>query len=211
MATHRQRVYLSGAGHADRLHLADAPGNPPPPELVVDFADRTDADFNPPPGVPDTRNALVFETDALEQPLEIDGLFQGRLEVVANKRDFDLSVNFYALTPDGRYLDLASYLGRVSYMQDRTRRQLLQPGRPHVLEFQSQTLTARLLSPGSRIVVVVGVPKVPGIQINYGTGRDVSSESIADATEPLRIRWAPDGYFELGTRGTPESAGAAGR
>jgi hypothetical protein len=128
-------------------------------------------------------------------------LFQGRFEIVANKRDFDLSVNFYELKADGRYFDLASYLGRVSYMQDRTHRHLLGPGRPHTLEFQSQTLTARLLPPGSRIVAVVGVPKVPYIQINYGTGRDVSSESIADAGEPLQIRWLAGSYLELGIRG----------
>jgi putative CocE/NonD family hydrolase len=206
MATGHQRLYLTGRRQAGRLLFSDAPDNQPPPELAVDFADRTDVDFRPPPSTPDVRNALVFETEALKQPLEVDGLFQGRLKVVANKRDFDLSINFYELKPDGRYLDLASYLGRVSYMQDRTHRHLLQPGRPHTLEFQSQTLTARLLTSGSRIVAVVGVPKVPYVQINYGTGRDVSSESIADAGEPLRIRWSSDSYLELGIRGKLEFA-----
>jgi uncharacterized protein len=204
MAAGRQRLYLTGRRQAGRLLFSDAPGNQPPPELAVDFADRSDVDYRPPPGVPATRNALEFETEALKQPLEIEGMFQGRLEVVVNKRDFDLSVNFYELKPDGQYLDLASYLGRVSYMQDRTRRHLLQPGRPYTLKFQSQTLTARLLPPGSRIVAVVGVPKVPYIQINYGTGRAVSSESIADAGEPLRIHWSPDSYLELGIRGKLE-------
>lgn len=206
MATGRQRLYLTGRRQADRLLFSDVPGSQPPPELAVDFADRSDVDFRPPPGAPDTRNALVFETEALKQPLEVDGLFQGRFKVIANKRDFDLSVNFYELKPDGQYLDLASYLGRVSYMQDRAHRHLLQPGRPYTLKFRSQTLTARLLPPGSRIVVVVGVPKVPYIQINYGTGRDVSAESIADAGEPLRIRWLPDSYLELGIRGNLEFA-----
>ena len=91
-------------------------------------------------------------------------------------------------------------------MQDASRRQLLQPGRVRTLDFQSQKLTSRLLGPGSRIVAVVGVPKVPHIQINYGTGRDVSSESIADAGEPLRIRWQAGSYFELGVRGAAELA-----
>jgi putative hydrolase, CocE/NonD family len=206
MATGHQRLYLIGRRQAGRLLFGDTSSNQSPPDLTVDFADRSDVDFRPPPGVPDTRNALVFETEALKQPLEIDGLFQGQLEVVVNKRDFDLSVNFYELKPDGQYLDLASYLGRVSYMRDRTHRHLLQPGRPYTLKFRSQTLTARLLPPGSRIVAVVGVPKVPYIQINYGTGRDVSSESMADAGTPLRIRWSPDSYLELGIRGKLEFA-----
>ncbi|WP_426663410.1 CocE/NonD family hydrolase [Rhodanobacter aciditrophus] len=202
MATDHRRLYLTGRRQAGHLLLVNAPDRQAPPVLTVDLADRSDVDFRPPPGIPDTRNALVFETEALQKPLEIDGLFRGRFEIVANKRDFDLTVNFYELTPDGRYLDLASYLGRVSYMQDRTRRHLLKPGQPRTLRFQSQMLTARLLTPGSRIVAVVGVPKVPSIQINYGTGHDVSSESIADAGEPLRIRWSTGSYLELGMRGS---------
>ncbi len=206
MATSERRLYLSGHQQGDRLLFGDAPGQQPPPELVVDFADRHDADFSPPPGTPDTRNALVFTTPALDQSLEVDGLFRGHFQVVANKRDFDLSVNFYELTADGRYLALASYLGRASYMQDRSHRHLLQPGQTQRLEFESQKLTARLLSPGSRIVAVVGVPKRPAVQINYGTGRDVSSESIADAGEPLRLRWSADSYLELGLRENPQMA-----
>lgn len=206
MAKNRQRFYLTGRRQAHRLQLSETPDTKTIPELAVNFADRSDADFQPPPGIPDIRNALVFATKPLNTSLEIDGVFQGHLNVVANKRDFDLFVNFYALMPDGRYLDLASYLGRVSYMQNRTRRQLLTPGKPYTLLFQSQTVTSRWLVPGSRIVAVIGIPKVPEIQINYGTGGDVSSESIVDAREPLRIRWSPDSYLELGTRGNTEFA-----
>jgi predicted acyl esterase len=204
MATHRERLYLTGDRKADRWLFGESPGSRAIPQLVVDFADRRDVDFQLPTGALDTRNALVFETKPLEKPLEVDGLFQGKLQVITNKRDFDLSVNFLELRPDGTYLDLASYLGRVSYMQDRTRRQLLQPDQPRTLTFQSQMLTSRMLTAGSRIVAVIGVPKVPGVQINYGTGRDVSSESIADAQVPLRIRWLADSYLELGVRGSVE-------
>jgi hypothetical protein len=34
-------------------------------------------------------------------------------------------------------------------------------------------------------------------QINYGTGKDVSDESMADAGEPLSISWANDSYLDL--------------
>ena len=202
MADKQERFYLTGSREADQLRLGDSPDMQVIPELKVDFADRKDVDFEPAPGIPDTRNALVFETAPLSAPLEIDGLFHARFDVVANKRDFDLFVNFYELLADGQYLDLASYLGRASYMQDRTRRELLVPGTPRVLDFESQMLTARRLQPGSRIVAVIGVPKVPSIQINYGTGRDVSTESVADAGEPLQLRWSSDSYIELGIRGT---------
>lgn len=200
MATDHARFYLTGRAEQYRLHLDSKPEGRVTPKLVVDLAYRGDADFQPPAGAPDMRNALVFETRPLTNELEVDGLFQGHFNVTINKRDFDLWVRVYAWEPDGQYLALASYLGRVSYMQDRTRRQLLTPGVPHVLDFQSQTATSRLLPPGSRIVAVVGIPKVPDIQINYGTGADVSSESVDDAKEPLCIQWASDSYLEFGTR-----------
>ena len=51
------------------------------------------------------------------------------------------------------------------------------------------------LKAGSRIVAVLNVIKNSGQQINYGTGKDVSDESIADAQEPLTIKWFADSYI----------------
>ncbi|HEX8232274.1 MAG TPA: CocE/NonD family hydrolase [Caulobacteraceae bacterium] len=201
MAGERLRLYLNGRREGARFLFGEggrAEGSAP--ELSVNFADRTDADFQPPASEPDTRNALVFVTEPLGKPMEVAGLFSGRFEIVTNKRDLDLSVAFFEQRADGRYLLLASYLGRASYIADRSRRQLLRPGRPQVLAFDSQTLTARRLAAGSRILAVVGVPKRPDIQINYGTGKDVSDESIADAGEPLHVRWGSGSYLELGVR-----------
>lgn len=47
------------------------------------------------------------------------------------------------------------------------------------------------------MMVVVDVNLNPYHQINYGTGRDVSDESIADAAEPLEIAWHTDSYLEI--------------
>ncbi|WP_129793010.1 CocE/NonD family hydrolase [Sphingosinicella sp. CPCC 101087] len=202
MADSRMRFYLSRRREGEHLLFADTrpPTDETGPELRVDLADRRDADFQVPDGTPDMRNALVFTTPPVGERMEVAGLFRGRFEVVVNKRDLDLAVDFFERRADGRYFPLASYLGRASYMADRTRRQLLRPGRPHVLAFESQTITARQIEAGSRIVAVVGVPKRPDIQINYGTGRDVSDESIADAGEPLKVIWRPGSYLELGVR-----------
>ena len=46
-------------------------------------------------------------------------------------------------------------------------------------------------------MVVLGVIRNPGQQINYGTGKDVSDETIADAGEPLAIRWFAGSYIDL--------------
>jgi hypothetical protein len=49
-------------------------------------------------------------------------------------------------------------------------------------------------------VLVIGINKRADQQINYGTGGDVSDESVADATMPLKIRWYAGSYIDVPTR-----------
>ena len=91
-------------------------------------------------------------------------------------------------------------MARASYVRDRGQRQLLTPGRRQRLDFRSGRLTSRRFQPGSRLVVVLSVLKSPGAQINYGTGKDVSDETIADAGEPLTIRWFGDSFIDIPVR-----------
>jgi len=51
---------------------------------------------------------------------------------------------------------------------------------------------SKKIEKGSRIVIVVNVNKNNNAQINYGTGRDVNSESIKDAEIPLKITYRED-------------------
>jgi hypothetical protein len=53
-------------------------------------------------------------------------------------------------------------------------------------------LVSRALQPGSRLVVQLTVNKNRFAQVNYGTGKDVSDESIADAKVPLEVSWFSD-------------------
>jgi hypothetical protein len=57
-----------------------------------------------------------------------------------------------------------------------------------------------LLQAGSRLVMVLGVDKRPDREINYGTGEDVSEESIADGTDPIKIRWYSGSYIDIPVR-----------
>lgn len=50
-------------------------------------------------------------------------------------------------------------------------------------------MTSKKIPKGSRIVVIIGIYNNPLYQINYGSGKDVSDETIADAAEPLHIQW----------------------
>ena len=48
---------------------------------------------------------------------------------------------------------------------------------------------SKKISVGSKLVVIINVNKNPDWQINYGTGKDVSDETIEDAKVPLQVKW----------------------
>ncbi len=195
-----------------RLHLqadeqlreqAPVPGHGPGAlaTLRVDFKDRSDAD-EPLPTLRlsrdfKLRHALGFRSAPLPEGSEISGLFSGRLRFITNQRDLDFSVTVYEEMASGEVFELASWLQRASYARDRTRRQLLRPGRIEQLDFQAQRLVSRRLASGSRLLLAVGVPKQRDLQINLGSGKDVSLETLADAREPLRLQLLPGSWIEL--------------
>ena len=56
-----------------------------------------------------------------------------------------------------------------------------------MVPFANTRITSRVIGAGSRIVVVVKVNTTSQAQLNYGSGKDVSDETIADAGAPLRV------------------------
>ncbi len=167
----------------------------------IDFADRSDADWTPPllalTKTLDAHNGIVYISEPMKEGLEVSGLFTGKLDFITNKRDVDLAVTLYEKMENGDYFQLSYHLGRASYSKDRTHRQLLQPGKMQQIDFRSERLVSRKLQSGSRLVVVVSVLKQSDMQINYGTGKNVSDETIADSEEPLTIKWYNNSYVEV--------------
>jgi predicted acyl esterase len=138
-------------------------------------------------------------SDPLAKPSTISGLFSGRLDFDVNKMDMDLNITLYELLPNGDYVRLfgPTYEVRASYAQERAHRQLLKAGERQKLAFKSERITSRQLQAGSRIAMVLSISKRPDREINYGTGGDVSEESIADGKIPMKIRWHSDSYVDI--------------
>jgi predicted acyl esterase len=173
----------------------------------VSFVDRADAGRAPSTELIskslEAPNGAIFVTEPLDGSTEVDGFFSGRLDFKVNKMDMDLSVMLYEQRADGDYVRLfaPAYEFRASYARDRTHRHLLKAGERQELTFKSERLTSRLLQQGSRLVLVIGISKRPDREINYGSGNDVSEESMADGRIPLKLRWYNDSYIEIPIRG----------
>jgi hypothetical protein len=206
MGPARMRFHLSGRREGQGYALtAGKPWAGSMPTLKVDLADRSDLDrVSPSSGAAidkalDAYESLEFTSRPFALPTEVSGLYRASLDVVTNKKDFDFEIALYELTPDGQYVQLAYDYERASQTEDWTRRRLLAPGVPRRLTFNASLLMSRKFQKGSRLIVLLEAIKAPIAQINYGTGKDVSDETIADAGEPLTIRWLPDSYIDIPT------------
>jgi predicted acyl esterase len=170
---------------------------------TVDYADRennTNDEYYPDPIEKDEinkSNGFTFISDPIKKSMIINGSFLGTLNFSINKKDVDLGITLYELTPQGKYFNLSYYIGRASYAKDITKRTLIKPEEKTSIQFTNTHFISKLIQKGSRIVVTINVNKNPFSQLNYGTGKEVSTETIKDASVPLEIKWYNDSYIKI--------------
>jgi uncharacterized protein len=210
LAAGSQRYYLDtwGPSTSHRLSRRKSPKLAAIAQTIR-FTDRSDAGWLPPNDLISrslvTHDAVLYQTDPLPKATRMSGLVTGHLDFVVNKMDLDLDVAMYELNSSGEYLRLFNPANalRLSYAADRVHRHLLKAGERQQVAFTGERMTSRQLEQGSRLVVVLRVSKRPDREINYGTGGDVSDESIADGKVPLKIRWFNDSYIEVPVQPLP--------
>lgn len=142
-------------------------------------------------------NGLIFVTETFQEPQELTGSVTGHFALAINKKDVDIGFKFYELKANGETFALARYISRASYAKDMSKRQLFTPNQKTIIPIVNSTMTSKLIERGSRLVMVLNVNKNPGAQVNMGTGKDVSEETIADAGEPLEIKWFSDSEINI--------------
>jgi putative CocE/NonD family hydrolase len=204
MADSSLKFYMDSAadGSSHRLSLRKRAVEAPV-QQTMGFLDRKDATWTPPTDFISKslapRHGTIFLSEPLGKASTFSGLFSGHLDFSVNKMDMDLNITLYELLANGDHVRLFSptYEIRASYAADRVHRHLLKAGERQKLTFRSERLTSRQLQAGSRIAMVLSVAKRPDREINYGTGGDVSAESIADGGTPIKIRWYNDSYIEI--------------
>ncbi len=194
------KFYLGNIPREERYPLlAVKPKKPGYISQKIDFTDRShiyikgedidafskliDSALNP------EKEKSVFISKPIEKPFAISGALVANILASINKKDMDIVIDLYEQTPDGKFMALSEDIQRASYIKDRTKRQLLRPGKIEKIDINNTHITSKLLQKGSRIIVLLGINKYPEWQINYGTGKDVSDETIKDAAIPLEIKW----------------------
>ena len=203
MANSHLRFYLSSTRNGQAYSFAtQKPRSESYLSQSVALADRSDVDRQVPGGgvqdkAIDTSNGIEFISDPLPESTEMSGLFSGHLDLVTNKKDFDFEIDLYELTPEGEYIQIPPYWARASHVSDPVHRKLLSPSKRTSLDFQAIRLASRKMGAGSRVVAVLRVIKEPGRQVDFGTGKDVSDETVQDGRIPLQIQWYGGSYIDL--------------
>lgn len=145
----------------------------------------------------DHTTGLFFMSEPFNKPVEINGMFSGILKAMINKKDMDIGVSLYEVMPNGDLFDLSYFLGRASYAADMSVRKLLHPGKIETIPFYRSRMVSRKLSKGSRLLVVLDINKNSFAEVNYGTGKDVSTETVSDGKIPLRIKWYNNSFISV--------------
>ena len=203
MSSETLTLYLTDTKAGDYYQLSrQKPSKPGFLEQTVDFADRktSNNDYYPDLIVgkkPDLSNGFAFISEPFDEPLSINGTFLGEIKAIINKKDMDIGVVMYEVMPNGELFHLSYFIGRASYAKDMSVRKLLAPGKLESIPFDKTRMTSRQLSKGSRLLVTLNINKNAYAQINYGTGKDVSSEDVADAKVPLQIKWHNDSFIKI--------------
>lgn len=203
MSNSSMTLYLTSAREG-KFYAADSeiPGKTDFLVQEVDFADReiSNNNYYPDPIIRqeiDTTNGFYFISDPLEEPIFVNGSFSGEINASINKKDMDIGVTIYEVLPDGQYFHLSYFIGRASYAGDITQRQLMKPNTKTNIPFSNTHLISKQLSKGSRILIHLNINKNPFSELNYGTGKTVTEETINDAKEPLRIKWYNDSFVKI--------------
>ncbi|MCP1299293.1 CocE/NonD family hydrolase [Chryseobacterium sp. S0630] len=142
-------------------------------------------------------NSVAFESEVLDKDIIMSGNLSGVFNVSINKKDFDTDTYLYQIQPDGKSSLLSTHIVRASYAKNNEQRQLLEPNKTEQIPINNSYFMSKKIEKGSKLLLLVGVNKSPNWQINYGSGKDVSDETIKDSGEPLEIKWYNDSYVEI--------------
>lgn len=136
---------------------------------------------------PGTPYQMRFETDAMADSAILVGIWNAKLNLRINKVDADLLIDLYEKLPDGRYVALNESVYRLSLLENPGQRKLLKAGEWTEFEIPGSFYTCRKLEKGSKLIWLIGINSSPEWEVNYGSGKAVSTETMKDAGEPILL------------------------
>ena len=172
--------YLHGGGKLDRR----APPDGPPDSYDYDPRDPVMTLYSPPGqqepqdqrALDGRRDILRYQTDPVEEPVEVTGPVTVHLWAASSARDTDFVVKLMDVWPDGFVQELCYGIVRARYRESFDSPSLIEPGRTYEYTIQVNP-TSNLFRRGHRIRLDVSSSDFPNFDRNHNTGGDDYSES----------------------------------
>jgi len=128
------------------------------------------------------RDVLVYQTDPLDEPVEVIGVPVLTLHASSSARDTDFTVKLIDVWPDGFAQDLCYGILRARFRHGFDAPRLMKPGTVYELTIELLP-TGNLFQRGHRIRVDVSSSNFPDFDRNHNTGGDDYGETTLVAAE----------------------------
>jgi putative CocE/NonD family hydrolase len=124
---------------------------------------------------------LVYVSAPFEQDQEMSGFFRFVAWLSIDQLDTDFIVTVSEIATNGTVTPLSSDIMRARYRETLRSQKLVTTKDPLRYQFDSFTFASRLVSKGSRLLLVLSAANSIGVEKNYNSGGVVADETIADS------------------------------
>ena len=122
------------------------------------------------------RDIVCYQTDPVEEPIEVTGPITVHLWAASSARDTDFVVKLMDVRPDGFVQELCYGIVRARYRESFTSPSLIEPGRTYEYTIRASP-TSNLFRRGHRIRLDVSSSDFPNFDRNHNTGGDDYGET----------------------------------
>ena len=122
------------------------------------------------------RDIVCYQTDPVEEPIEVTGPITVHLWAASSARDTDFVVKLMDVRPDGFVQELCYGIVRARYRESFTSPSLIEPGRTYEYTIRASP-TSNLFRRGHRIRLDVSSSDFPNFDRNHNTGGDDYAET----------------------------------
>ena len=116
-----------------------------------------------------------------EQDQELSGFFRFEAWISIDQPDTDFVVTVAEIGTNGTVTPLSSDIMRARYREGLRSQKLVTTKEPLCYVFNDFTFASRLVSKGSRLLLVLSAANSIGFEKNYNSGGVIADETIADS------------------------------
>ena len=136
-------------------------------------------------------DVMVFETEPLQEPIEIVGNITVSLSASSSAKDTDFTVKLIDLFPstdeyvEGLAINITDSIMRTRFRNGWEKEELMEPGTPYLIEFDLFP-TSNIFKAGHRIRIDVSSSNWPRFDVNNNTGGKIGiDKSYVSAEQPV--------------------------